>query len=73
MATIVLFVSIQAVILFPFVENVVPSDIPHSENGLTRNEIIKIHFMEGLKSVEIVIFVVPPLYPTEYSLVKTYT
>lgn len=38
------------------VEGVVPSNIPHSGNGLTRNELIKIYFMEGLKYMEIVLF-----------------
>ena len=38
------------------VEGVVASNIPNSANGLTRNELIKIYFMEGLKYMEIVLF-----------------
>ena len=37
------------------VEGVVPSNIPNSANGLIRNELIKIYFMEGLKYMEIVL------------------
>ena len=41
---------------FAHVESVVPSNVPFSGYGLTRNELIMIYVMEGLKYVEIFMF-----------------